>query len=292
MKKNNRILFIILILFGFGLISAGQSVNKAKDYSRHLHILIPEIEYHDVFLPKKDTIFIHGDEYIDICLKNQLTTLYRRSDTAVAFPISSGTENIAKGIKTSTGIFTVQSKIRLGISRQFNNAELINWIGFNGNIGFHGLSGSGYYQYLGKRPSSHGCVRISREDGNTLYESVKIGTPVIVYEDEPARVLAFYDDKIHNSKSAIILRDNKHLMNNLDRRLENLYLGNGHLNNSFNLIFDNNTILKKLKIPVGEFKKVAVKQKFIPPATKYYNLASDNTRLSEKLKEISSPVNF
>ena len=225
---NFRIFVVILIAGGLTLISAGENSSKRRVLSTQLLNMMPDGAYQYAFLPRKDTVFISGDEYISICLKTQTATLNRRNDSNLVFPISSGNENIEKGIKTTPGIFTVQSKIRLGISKQFNDAELINWIGFNGNIGFHALKGNGYYYTLGKRPSSHGCVRISREDSDTLYQYVKVGTPVIVYEETPARILAFLND-IYKHTQFKILSDNINLKTDISSRLENLYSGFGNL---------------------------------------------------------------
>lgn len=269
-----------MVLLGLaGFDSAGDSKIQSRIISMRLPYVMPDDSYEYTYLPRKDTVFISGDEYIAICLKSQITTLVRRNDSDLVFPVSSGTDNIHKGIKTTTGIFTVQSKIRLGISRQFNNAELINWIGFNGNIGFHGLRGNGYYHYLGKRPSSHGCVRISRKDGDTLYGYVKVGTPVIVFEETPARIIAFYDEKLQKNQHLKILADNPQEKNYLNNRLENLYSGFANRDFGINLLLEQGTVLKKLKVPVGESSKIAGKQFFIGGKIKYHSERKDNTKI-------------
>ena len=50
------------------------------------------------------------------------------------------------------------------------------WIGFNGSVGFHGTAS---VSSLGTA-ASHGCVRMSVPDVIDLYESVQVGTPVLV----------------------------------------------------------------------------------------------------------------
>lgn len=213
------------------------------------------------FAPVKDTIYVLGDEYIEICLKSQTAKLIKRNGETYEYKISSGNPYISKGMETTPGIFTVQSKSQKAISRQFDNAELFWWVGFNGNIGFHGLAGNGYYHHLGVRPSSHGCVRISREDGKDLYDRVKIGTPVMVYKNEPARVLAFADwDLFAKSSSTILITDNSELNKVFKKRLENLYSGKAYTKNKYRIFIDGATRLRNLRIDVGEFEKVSYMQ--------------------------------
>ncbi len=210
------------------------------------------------FEPVKDTIYVLGDEYIEICLQSQKAKLVTRQGETFEYKISSGNPFISKGMETTTGIFTIQSKSPKAISKQFENAELFWWIGFNGNIGFHGLAGNGYYNHLGTRPSSHGCVRISREDGKDLYDRVKIGTPVLVYKNEPARILAFAEwDYFVKTSPAILITDDNQLSKLLNKRLENLYAGKAHTGNRYKLFIDGATKLRAVKIKEGDFKKVS-----------------------------------
>lgn len=202
------------------------------------------------YLHAHDTIFVLNDRYIEIDLSKQFSYIHYSCGKLDSFPVSTGTDRITKGISTREGIYTVQTKIRLGISRQFNNAELINWVGYDGNIGFHGLKGNSYYDYLGKKPSSHGCVRISREDGAVLYDSVSIGTPVIVHSGQPARILSFcnYEDtkNIFN-----LITEDKGFTKVFKKRIDLLYLGkiNYILGEKFAL--DGSQVLRRTRIDVG-----------------------------------------
>ena len=184
---NKLLIMIFPVLFAgvFGLSLMNTDADKTERYSYgKIH---PHKAYYE-YLPLRDTVYILSDKYILVSLKHQNATMYFRNDSSFTFKISSGNGNLNKGIFTPTGIYTVQSRSTVAISKQFENCELYNWVGFNGNIGFHGLKGNGYYWNLGVRASSHGCVRMSREDGEILYKKAKIGTPVMVYDDEPARV--------------------------------------------------------------------------------------------------------
>jgi len=239
------------------------------------------------FLPAKDTIYYLGKNYITISLIEQKARLISRKDSSKIFRISSGNQNISKGQSTPEGFFTVQNKSPMAISKQFDNAELFNWIGFNGNVGFHGLKGSGYYGTLGFRPSSHGCVRISREDGQALYQHVSVGTPVIVYSHEPLIEIKFASPKEYNPIRDYFFQGtsqyNSKLMN---QRLKNIYRGNALKYNNYKIFADGKYIFRHSTIEIGEPRKVPLKQKMplnLPDET---FLSNDNTNVN-KLQIVS-----
>ncbi len=215
------------------------------------------------YLTHQDTVYVLGDTYIEVCIKKQQAFLFQRNDTVFKFRISSGTSRIKEGLDTPPGLFTVQNKSPLAISKQFNNAELFNWIGFRGNIGFHGLKGSGYYGHLGFRPSSHGCIRISREDGDFLYKKVKVGTPVLVYVNEPAVKLNFANPADFDfTTDEIIDRSDNYFKNLMNFRINNLYSGSAYRLNQGSIFIDGNVVLRLGGLPIGEKSKIAKYQKF------------------------------
>ncbi len=138
-----------------------------------------------------DTIYTTDSVYLDVNLVTQHVTVVNRSGARRTFPISSGNKLIPQGIATPVGVFTVQNKTPLAISKQFKNAKLYWWIGVQGGVGFHGLDGTGYYWNLGRRPSSHGCIRMAREDIKQMYSMVHPGALIRVHDGDPARVVQF-----------------------------------------------------------------------------------------------------
>ncbi len=140
-----------------------------------------------------DTMFVLDTCFLEVQLDSQAVFLHSRSHADRRFPCSTGNIKIHKAIETTEGIFCVQTKSPLAYSRQFDSTKMYFWVGFNGNIGFHGLDGRSYYRFLGKRPSSHGCIRMAREDAEWMFKNIPISTPVIVHKGNAARCLAFID---------------------------------------------------------------------------------------------------
>lgn len=182
----------ILVLLSTGSADADRSYPAKGERVESTHGLAPA-RYIQAHLNVRDTLYTTDSLYLDADLSKQDVTVRYRSGRTRTFLISSGNPAISEAIATPTGIFTVQSKLPMAISRQFNDAKLYNWIGVYGGVGFHGLEGNGYYWNLGKRPSSHGCIRMAREEIKQMYDLVHVGAPILVHDGEPARVIAFCD---------------------------------------------------------------------------------------------------
>jgi hypothetical protein len=103
-------------------------------------------------------------------------------------PVQNG---LKKEWKQTQDLFAIQWKAKKQYSVQFDSTVMLNWMGFNNGIGFHALLGKSYYKYLGKKNVSHGCVRVSREDAQIVYEKVEKGTPVLVHKGNSAVKIAF-----------------------------------------------------------------------------------------------------
>ncbi|HYF02080.1 MAG TPA: L,D-transpeptidase [Patescibacteria group bacterium] len=213
------------------------------------------------YMSVRDTVFVTGDKYIEISLTEQMARLIYRDGKKIEFKISSGNKFIRDGMETPTGIFAVQGKAEMAKSKQFNDAKLHWWVGFNGNIGFHGLDGNGYYWNLGNRPSSHGCVRIGREDGKKLFQSVEKGTPVLVYKSRPARILAFADSTEFNpSRDFKLASRGAEQTKMLRARMKNLYSGKHFVANTSRVFLDGKTPIWMYGFEAGEQEKVPFEQ--------------------------------
>ena len=280
-----------LLLICFWALYASKDDTEISDFSLNYILnqtkILPEMQFE--FLGKKDTFFVQGDNYIEVSLKRQVARVVSRNDSGFSFKISSGNPALLKGEETPTGIFTVQEKSPLAISKQFKNAELYNWIGFNGNVGFHGLKGNGYYSLLGKRASSHGCIRITREDGEKLYKKVKTGTPVIVFDSEPARILAFSKDTIKNMYDNLIITKKNRIQDIfLRNRLVNLYKGDANRLNKEKIYLDGRTILKPGGYDIGKEDSIYYRQYRKIEIDWNKNVKADNVKINsiEKIRSM------
>jgi len=217
-----------------------------------------------LFLPFKDTFYYLGNQYIEINLGKQIAMLFSRDGTVDTVKISSGNKFLSKGIETPTGLYAVQNKAPIQISRQFENAEMLNWIGFNGNIGFHGLKKTGYYASLGRRPSSHGCVRMANEDGARWYQIVNIGIPVLVYRKEPIVIIKFASySEVDYNKDLVIQKGNPSINRILNARIKDISKGKYYRKHLYKVILEEKLALSNPNLAV---EKDSIKIPFqLPP---------------------------
>jgi len=133
---------------------------------------------------------------IEVSLKEQKATLLQHGKVVAIAPISSGRE----GKMTPTGSFRVIQKspdhrsslygnyVRNGVvvkenidvrkggrppGSKFEGVPMPYFLRFTGAYGLHAGNVPGY-------PASAGCVRLPPRHAKRFYDSVKIGTPVIV----------------------------------------------------------------------------------------------------------------
>jgi L,D-transpeptidase catalytic domain len=140
--------------------------------------------------PLHDTIFVLDSAFIEIDLSRQELYRHSRGGLVDTFLCSSGNPKIPRGIATRTGIFSIAWKARKHWSSRFG-VPMFYWMPFDGGIGIHALKGDDYYPFLGFEPSSHGCVRVSNETGESLYDNTPVGTVVFVHSGSPARIVRF-----------------------------------------------------------------------------------------------------
>jgi hypothetical protein len=172
------ILFLAVLLFANGRVTA-QTTS----------------EYEPSFALLRDTLYLLDTTYLEVRLDKQMIYQHYRSGRVERHLCSTGDPSIDDGIATREGIFTIQSKEKKHMSQQFQ-VYLNYWMPFDGGIGFHGLEGHSYYRYLGRRRSSHGCVRIANETGAALFRTTSGGTVVYVHSGSPARVIRFADESM------------------------------------------------------------------------------------------------
>lgn len=203
----------------------------------------------------KDTLYTLGDYFIEVNLSNQLAYLHSRFDPVKSFGISSGTTKLEDGVETKEGLFAIQFKVKKWYSTQFDSTLMLNFMTFNWGIGFHSLQGNGYYKYLGVKKSSHGCLRVSREDAQNLFDKIQYGTPVLVHKSNSAVFVGFAD---RQDKDLKYYGYNELLML-ISKSLEKLYKGKYLLSYREKLLIDNYNV-QHPGLPIGDKSKIALRQ--------------------------------
>ena len=122
-----------------------------------------------------------GSTYIEVDMGEQMMYYYVSGVQMIATPIVTG--NTSHKMGTPAGVNYVYLKQTDRILRGEGYASHVDfWMPVKGNIGIHDAAwrskfGGTIYQTNG----SHGCINTPRDAMVQLYESVEIGTPVIMF---------------------------------------------------------------------------------------------------------------
>jgi len=192
--------------------------------------------------------------YLDVDLVTQKGYLHSRDGKVKVFGISSGTDKMNGGINTNEGLFVVQAKLPEWYSRQFDSTLMLNWIGFNFGIGFHALQTSGYYVYLGKGKSSHGCIRVSRPIAKELYKLIDKGTPVLVHSENNIVEISFADSSMEFESYSY-----KELKDKINAIYEEMYSGRYFMSNH-PLILISHSNVHHQGLPIGDSNNILKRQ--------------------------------
>ena len=278
MKSTNKIFLASIVLTSIIFFnSAYHYKNSSEFYTNKIEYTVNPQAVLD-FKQLRDTVYTNKDHFIEVNLLTQHATLYSRDGSEFTFPISSGTKRVEKGMETNQGLFAIQWKARKQYSVQFDSTVMLYWMGFNNGIGFHALLGKSYYKYLGKKNVSHGCVRLSREDAQLVYEKVVKGTPVLVHKGNSAITIAFTSEgESYNQYS--YSETNKQLKD----RYQKLYEGDYLISSNEKILVDEVNIYSA-GLPIGDSELIPSKQNLKPT----FLWVDQNTSEEERLAEIFS----
>ncbi|MGQ9798809.1 MAG: L,D-transpeptidase [Ignavibacterium sp.] len=246
---------ICLIIIFFQVIFADDQNKNSSLNSNHNSDVLGKISLYRVF----DTLYTLSDYFVEIDLSKQIGYLHSRFDSTKTFKVSTGTKKIKDGVETNTGIFVIQHKAQKWYSTQFDSTLMLNWMGFNYGIGFHALLGKSYYKYLGNKTSSHGCIRVSREDAKELFNKLTYGSPIIVHKGQSAIKLSFAEKNSDEYK----YYNSEKLLKEVKRRMNHLYKGN-YLNFVKEKILLDHRNVTHQGISIGNFDNVPFRQKILP----------------------------
>lgn len=203
----------------------------------------------------RDTVYTNEDMWLELRIDQQVLYVHYRDGRTKTYNVSTGNKNLSKGIESRPGLFAVFLKEEIHKSSQFNNAQMNYYMPYNMGIGFHGLPGSGYYGFLGKQPSSHGCIRMRNEDVKALFKETKIGTIVLAHRGHTNRVVAFAPEGFKND--AEYSKDD--YMNMLAYNLGSIMEGKYFINPPKRFILDG-TVLPKSGVNVLSNQEIPEKQ--------------------------------
>jgi len=240
---------LFFLLINLSLLAIDDKKNQPNNIDEE------KIKYKIDYSLLKDTLFTTLDYFLEVDLSKQISYLHSRYDSIKTFGVSTGTAKIKEGIETKEGIFAIQFKAERWRSVQFDSTLMLHFMTFNWGIGFHALAGKSYYKYLGVKRSSHGCVRVSKEDAKDIFNKVKYGTPVIVHNGNPAIYIGFADE---NDKDLQYL-EYQDLKNLVNERINNLYKGEYLLKPNKKLLIDNKNVTHA-GLPIGDGTKIKSRQ--------------------------------
>ena len=126
-----------------------------------------------------------GNTYVEVSLDQQHLWYYKDGALVVDTPVVTGTANEKRA--TPTGVMQILDKRtnhKMKGSYGSSFAKFAMWL-TNGGILIHDASwrdeyGGDIYLYDG----SHGCVNTPLEAVKRIYDEIKIGTPVVIYDRE------------------------------------------------------------------------------------------------------------
>ncbi len=188
MRRNIALGFSTILLTvgwpGLGLSSSASDLIPIKSgFNNKFSILQETFPPADEITP---SLSVEASLRLVLRLSQRRVYVYQDQQILVSYPVAIG----RRGWETPTGQYQVIQKISHPIWQHPFTGEVvppgpenplgIRWIGFwtdgTNYIGFHGTPNE---ETVGQA-ISHGCVRMFNQDVLALFETVKLGTPVIV----------------------------------------------------------------------------------------------------------------
>lgn len=234
--------------------------------------------------PVMDTVYTDKDVWYELRVNDQHVYQHWRDGHVKKFPVSSGNKYLSKGVEARPGLFAIFYRNEHHKSTQFDDASLFHFQTFNQGIGFHSLSGTGYYGALGVRPSSHGCIRMKHEDAKQMYMDAEMGTLVLVHFGKYARTIGFAPKGFKNKKDYSKEEQKKLLAEDLF----NVLNGNYYVADREYFVVDPKVIPVN-GVYVGYDRKLPKSQK-MPARLYYFKMDSDKLKMKDNYEVIGDEV--
>jgi hypothetical protein len=123
-----------------------------------------------------------GGTYVEVSIADQTMWCYKDGECVVSTPVVTG--NSSRNYDTpSGGVWAIDARISpYTLTGQDYNTEVTYWLPFNGNVGIHDATWrSEFGGSIYKTSGSHGCVNTPKAAMKIVYETMRIGYPVVVY---------------------------------------------------------------------------------------------------------------
>lgn len=148
-------------------VEAMKDVKRQPEYSR---------------TAKSHTANDYGNTYVEINLTAQHLYFYKDGKKIIDTDFVSG--NVAKGTATPVGIYPVTYTQKDATLRGTNYETPVSfWMPFNGGVGMHDATWrSKFGGTIYKTNGSHGCINLPYSAAQTIFQNLKKGDPVLVYE--------------------------------------------------------------------------------------------------------------
>lgn len=167
----------------------GWVINKKKEAAKIIEDLgsgIP-IEREPIYeqTAAQSGIYDIGNTYVEIDYTLQHMWYYQDGQLLLDSDIVSGNINAANG--SVDGVYKIVYKERNATLVGENYASDVEFfMPFAYNIGIHDASWrSSFGGQIYKSSGSHGCINVPYDTAKALYETIKVGTPVVAYYREP-----------------------------------------------------------------------------------------------------------
>lgn len=123
-----------------------------------------------------------GNTYVEVNLTAQHLFFYKEGELILESDFVSG--NLSRNFGTPVGTYPVQYKENdATLTGEDYSTPVKYWMPFNRNIGFHDASWrSSFGGRIYMTSGSHGCINMPPSKAKTMFENIKRGVAVVVYE--------------------------------------------------------------------------------------------------------------
>lgn len=125
-----------------------------------------------------------GGTYVEISIEEQRMWCYKDGQVIVDTPVVTGLESDPDRMTPRGGVWAIDAMKSPSVltSDVYGYRQPVTfWMPFNGDVGIHDLERSDWGGDVYMTNGSHGCVNTPYDKAEIIYNTVEIGTPVVVY---------------------------------------------------------------------------------------------------------------